>query len=127
MTILSLVSFTANMQTCEASGSQANSTVEINFFQNSNGSTPFVPLDIVVDSNNSRYLFYELNGTGDDIRATKIYENGTYSWTMKYTGMFAKQYSKSVAINNDGTKIRMLSQASGGIVQLSEITTGNFT
>ena len=115
------------MQTCDTTGSQAQTTIEVNSFQESGGSTGFLPLDIVIDGSNNRYLFYHLDGTSDDnIRATKIATDGSYAWTKKYTGMMSKLYTKSVVISNDESKIRMLSQASGGAVQLSEISTGNY-
>ena len=115
------------MQTCETTGSQANTTVEVNSFQTSDGTTDFILLDVVVDGSNNKYLFYHLNGSSDDnIRATKIATNGSYTWTKKYTGMKAKTFTKSVVISNDGSKIRMLSQKSDGTLQLSEISTGNY-
>ena len=116
------------MQTCETTGSQANTTVEVNVFQESGGTTQFIPLDIVVDGSDNKYLFYELDGNSDNnIRATKIATNGSYVWTKMYTGMMAKLDIKSVVISNDGSKIRMLSQRSfRGAVQLSEISTSNY-
>ena len=115
------------MQTCETTGSQAQTTVEVNSFVESDGSASFVPLDIVIDGSNNRYLFYDLNGTSDNnIRATKIATNGSYVWTKMYTGMLAKESIKSVVISNDGSKIRMLSQKSNGTVQLPEISTSNY-
>ena len=115
------------MQTCDTTGSQAQTTVQVNSFQTSDGSTPFIPLDIVIDGSNNKYLFYELNDISDhNIRATKIATDGSYAWTKKYTGMMAKAFTKSVVISNDGSKIRMLSQTSAGAVQLSEISTGNY-
>ena len=124
--MLSLICLNANMQTCETTGSQANTTVEVNVFQESGGTTQFIPLDIVVDGSDNKYLFYELDGNSDNnIRATKIATNGSYVWTKMYTGMMSKEEIKSVVISNDGNKIRMLSRTSGKIVQLSEISTSN--
>ena len=115
------------MQTCDTTESQAQTTVEVNSFQTSDGTTPFIPLDIVVDGSNNRYFFYVLRDINDyNIRATKIATDGSYAWTKKYTGMLAKEYTKSVVISNDGSKIRMLSRTSGGAVQLSEISTSNY-
>ena len=115
------------MQTCNTTGSQAQTTVEVNSYQESGGTTPFRPLDIVVDGSNNKYLFYDLNGTSDDnVRATKIATDGSYAWTKMYTGLLVKADTKSVVISNDGTKIRMLSQSSDGNVQLSEISTSKY-
>ena len=115
------------MQTCDTTGSQAQTTVQVNSFQTSDGSTPFIPLDIVIDGSYNKYLFYELNDISDhNIRATKIATDGSYAWTKMYTGMMAKTATKSVVISNDGSKIRMLSQKSDGTLQLSEISTGNY-
>ena len=116
-----------NAQTCETSGSQDSTVIEVNLFQESGSSTVFNPLDIVLDSSENRYLFYELNGTSDEnVRATKIASNGSYVWTKKYTGMTAKPFMKKVAISNDGSKIRMLSRSSSFDLQLSEISTSKY-
>ena len=80
--------------------------------------------DIVVDSSNNRYFFYEVNGTSDNnVRATKIDTDGNYTWSKLYTGITSKKFSKSVVLSNDGSKIRMLTQTSTGYPQLSEIST----
>ena len=116
-----------NAQTCETSGSQDSTVIEVNLFQESGSSTVFNPLDIVLDSSENRYLFYELNGTSDEnVRATKIASNGSYVWTKKYTGMIAREFMKKVAISNDGSKIRMFSHSSSSAVQLSEIDTSKY-
>ena len=120
-----MICFNANMQTCETTGSQANTTVEVNKFKESGGTISFTPLDIVVDGSNNKYLFY-IPFTSFNIRATKIATDGSYAWTKMYTGMTAKDYTKSVVISNDGSKIRMLSQKLDGTVQLSEISTSNY-
>ena len=116
-----------NAQTCETSGSQDSTVIEVNLFQESGSSTVFNPLDIVLDSSENRYLFYELSGTSDEnVRATKIASNGSYVWTKKYTGMMAREFMKKVAISNDGSKIRMLSRSSSFDLQLSEISTSKY-
>ena len=128
MIVLSLLCLNANMQACETTGSQAQTTVEVNSFNISGTALQFSPLDIVVDGSNNKYFFYEYSGSGDEnIRATKIAADGSYTWTKKYTGMVPKRNSKSVVISNDGTKIRMLCRASDDPVRLSEISTSNYT
>ena len=127
MVLISLLCYNMNAQTCETSGSQDSTVIEVNLFQESGSSTVFNPLDIVLDSSENRYLFYELNGTSDEnVRATKIASNGSYVWTKKYTGMTAKPFMKKVAISNDGSKIRMLSRSSSFDLQLSEISTSKY-
>ena len=113
------------MQTCETTGSQANTTVEVNVFQESGGTTQFIPLDIVVDGSDNKYLFY-ISFTNFNISATKIATDGSYAWTKMYTGITAKIFTKSVVISNDGSKIRMLSEKLDGTPQLSEISTSNY-
>lgn len=83
-------------------------------------------LDIVVDSSDNKYFFYEVNGNSDNnVRATKIDTDGNYTWSKLYTNITSKRFTKSVVLSSDESKIRMLTQTSGGSPQLTQISTSN--
>ena len=124
--ILSLLCFNANMQACETTGSQANTTVQVNSYINSSSSASFEVRDIVVDGSDNRYIFYvpaNVLGT-QTIYGTKIATDDSYVWSLQYTNMNSKENIKSVLLSNDETKIRVLGQQFGN-PQVSEIATSN--
>ena len=115
------------MQACETTGSQANTTIQVNSYINSSSSASFEVRDIVVDGSDNRYILYVPANTAgiQNLYATKIATDGSHVWSKQYTNMNSKEHIiKSILLSNDETKIRVLGQQFGN-PQVSEIATSN--
>ena len=122
--LVSLLWCSVSLQVC--SNSTTNYTIEVNFYKNETGTTRYIPSDIVVDSSSNQYLFYYLNGSNSTL-ITKIATDGSHTWTKEYTDLNIKKLAKIAVLSADETVLRMLSQTSSRIWQLTEIYTSNLS
>ena len=74
-----------------------------------NGSSNFIPYDILVDPNGTnQYLIHAYQGGGATLHITQIYQNGSLGWSKEYTGFVIKNEWRSAQISGDGNNIFMI-------------------